>query len=71
MRHLFLTTNDQIIDLENVIAIENISVDGDEFNYVDYTLVTGKVIRSIHKTKEGAIQEKWSAYEKMKTTAVS
>jgi hypothetical protein len=45
---IFLTTNNHIIDLENVIAIENISVDRDEFNYVDYTQVTGKVIRSIH-----------------------
>lgn len=68
MRHLFLSDNDQIIDLENVIAIEKISADGGKFNCVDYTLVTGKVIRSVHKTEEGAIKEKWAAYEAMKTT---
>ncbi|WP_211018230.1 hypothetical protein [Pseudoalteromonas sp. MMG006] len=71
MRCLFLTANDQVIDLKNVIAIENIPVNHDEYNYVEFTLITGKVIRSTHKTQEGAIQEKWNAYEKMKSPVVS
>ena len=68
MRHLFLTNNDQIIDLVHVVAIEVISIDFEEGNYVDYTFSMGKVIRSSHETKESAINEKWKAFEMMKAT---
>lgn len=68
MRHLFLTSEDQIIDLVHVIAIEVISVDFEERNYVDYTLSTGKIVRSTHETKGNAIAEKWKAFEMMKAT---
>jgi hypothetical protein len=55
MRNLFLTSNDQIIDLVYVVAIEVISVDFEKGNYVDYTLTMGKVIRSSHATKDSAV----------------
>ncbi|MCU8085357.1 hypothetical protein [Shewanella sp. SM23] len=71
MRKLFISNSDQIIDLEGVIAIENIIDNANELQYVEFTLVTGKVIRSLHKTDEGAIKEKWDAYEAMRINDVS
>jgi uncharacterized protein related to proFAR isomerase len=68
MRHIFLTENDQIIDLVHVVAIEVISIDFEKGNYVDYMFSMGKVIRSSHATKESAVNEKWKAFEMMKAT---
>ena len=66
MRHLFLTSNDQIIDLVHVVTIE--VIDFEKGSYVDYTFSMGKLIRSSHETKESAINEKWKAFEMMKAT---
>ena len=60
---IFLTNNDQVIDLEYVIAIDvqdvcNVFV-------VEYTLINGKVIKSINMDSELASKEKWAAFKLM------
>ncbi|WP_419206000.1 hypothetical protein [Photobacterium leiognathi] len=59
----FLTDNDQVIDLEYVIAIEVQTVCNAFI--VEYTFINGKVIKSIHMDAELASKEKWAAFKLM------
>jgi hypothetical protein len=66
MANLFITTQDQIIDLDHVIAIEMASLFDDAYQ-VNYHLTTGAIIHSRCSTDETASKEKWAAYQQMRS----
>jgi hypothetical protein len=59
MRIPFLTGSDQIIDIDQVAAIETEGV------AVFYHLKSGPTIKSVCKSKNGAAEEKWSVYQRL------
>ncbi len=64
MPKLFLTGNDQIIDLDYVAAIE--ILDGPAtYSSVHFHLSTGVTIVSPHDSHDSAATEKWQAYQRM------
>jgi hypothetical protein len=66
MANLFITTQDKIIDLDHVIAIEIANL-FDDIYQVTYHLTTGVIFHSRCSTDETASREKWAAFQQMKT----
>jgi hypothetical protein len=59
--NLFLTAGDAIVDLNHVIAIEVTDAQ------VKYSCATGVVIISSHRSHESATEEKWAAYQQIRS----
>ena len=68
MPKLFLTSSDQIVDLERVSAIEILERDAVCWD-VAFHLVGGQTVLSPHNDHEAAIQEKWEAFEHLSVGA--
>jgi hypothetical protein len=59
MRSVFLTGNDQIIDLNDISAIET------ETHAVIYHLKSGTTIKSQRESRDDAAEEKWAAFRQL------
>lgn len=65
MKKLFITGEDQIIDLNYIVAIEIVD-QPPSYTQVYFHLATGVTIVSRHDNCESASAEKWQAYRQLK-----
>lgn len=70
MQKIFLTATDQIIDVNFVIGIE-VENATDKYSNVIYHLSTGVTIVSRQVNHDAAVEEKWQAYQLIKSQPVA
>ncbi len=67
MQNLFLTGEDQIIDLSNIAAIEVVD-EPVKYSQVRYHLMAGTTIVTRYDNREAAVEEKWMAYNQLSSS---